>query len=193
MFTYLSNNLKKLRRWKIRILLNGKKNKTSSFRYQMAYTVRRVQVWLIVHFETSLFHLLCIILSVNVMKFAFWDTRVTLNRKKNPIRETTDWPTFSNHLWHETCVSKCCFFAVCLFSCFVRGGDLLQIIKISNFCGYNFQWYGAYMPCDNEMLSKKAFREEGFQYRVEPLKRNNMSTVMDRPAEKCLWRKETGR
>jgi hypothetical protein len=35
------------------------------------------------------------------------------------------------------------------------------------------------MPCDNEMLSKKAFREEGFQYRVEPLKRNNMSTVMD--------------
>ena len=49
------------------------------------------------------------------------------------------------------------------------------------------------MPCDNEMLSKKAFREEGFQYRVEPLKRNNMSTVMDRPAEKCLWRKETGR
>ena len=109
MFTYLSNNLKKLRRWKIRILLNGKKQN------KFFQVPNGVQVWLIVHFETSLFHLLCIILSVNVMKFAFWDTRVTLNRKKNPIRETTDWPTFSNHLWHETCVSKCCFFAVCLF------------------------------------------------------------------------------
>lgn len=100
-----------------------------------------VQVWLIVHFETSLFHLLCIIFSVNVMKFAFWDTRVTLNRKKkNPIRKTTDWQTFSNHLWHETCVSKCCFFLLFVFFLVLLGGrgDLLQIIKISNFCGYNF-------------------------------------------------------
>jgi hypothetical protein len=46
------------------------------------------------------------------------------------------------------------------------------------------------LPCDNEMLSKKAFREEGFQYGVEPLKRNNMSTVMDRPPEKSCGEKK---